>query len=234
MRTLTELNAKWIVDAGFSASNFEVFENELTQKLAVIDAELVDLEKREAIIRANPELSHEGKEKAIAKLFGEKSVFLEKFRDEVMGKLNQATADRWQAMFQAVDNGRFSTGHPAADEVRAGEIRAWFKTVDPAMKEQVYRDALRAGDLETCQALENAPRIFGLLSDSLIQEGRTQRAAKIDPDTTVMHHDLTTFRQVMQHNFARMEKRLEPYKQTAIRAMPERFDDTYRQAKGIA
>ena len=223
----------WITDAAFSVSNAEIFEADLEAKVSALQKEMTDLDARADRIRNDRDLSREGMEKRLAELYSEKAAFLSQFEQETLAKLHEAEQGQRNAMWSALDSHRFTTGDKSADEIRAVELRRWFMEVDPAHRENVYLEAVRSGDRELAQAIENAPRAFNLLPQSLVLEGQRQRAAKLRPDEAHMQADLSQLRQVMGHNFARAKKVLEPFKQVAIRAMPEIHDPMFRMAKGL-
>lgn len=232
MKDLSALNETWIDTAPFSVANAELFESELEKVVSNLDNELKDLEQRVANVRADTNLSKSGQDKKIAEIYGEKASYIQTMEENIRTKTLQAINKEEHVLAKALSENTFSTGHPAADEVRAREIRSWFNLQDPALRENIYLEAVSQGDTELTTAIERAPACFKLLPQSLITEGKRRRAAMVKPESATMHNDLKLLGEVSGHNFTRAKKALEPYRNIAMAADPEKFDPVIRMGQG--
>jgi hypothetical protein len=69
----------------------------------------------------------------------------------------------------------------AADSVRQWELRSLMRELDQLRRDFLYKEALRAGDIELLDAIEGAPRAFPIVSAALIEESQGARLRAAAP-----------------------------------------------------
>jgi hypothetical protein len=222
-----------VSSAQFAMSdNVELFEDLLDKQTARLSDHYESMMESEQRIRQDKNLSDLGRKKQLADLYGRHLEFMRSIADDSEVRSLNARKEIAANRLREALRPEVEKMDSARAEIRAQEIRRWFETVDPVMREQTYLDAVSRGDVEICRAIEDAPSFYGFLSESLIHEGQRRRQAKLNPDDSAFVSDVRTLDNAVRANIARTEKELEPLRKVAFEVYPEVYDPLYQAARG--
>lgn len=222
----------FVAEGAFSLDNAEYFEARLEQQADLLSRHVENVLKRAEGIRADVDLSEEGKRKRLSDLYGQHADFLEALQEDQEGiNLAKRKDEARQALALTLDPERQAMDSARA-ELRAQEIRQHFKSLDPVFREDFYWQAIKRGDVETARALEDAPAFYDFLAPAVISEGQRYRQAAADPENAGFVQDVKTLESIQGYNLARAETALEDLKKVAQTVNPERFDPLVMQARG--
>lgn len=216
----------FIKEGRFSVLNGDAMENELSALAAKLEHEFADMALRMDAIEQDAALSAIGREQAIAALYSEKQASLDAFKQKVESNLIDRAANMAHALAGAVKL-------PELDTARMRWVAEHFAaTADPVGRAAALQEAIAGGDYELVAAVLGAPTCLRLVADSVRLDVEQRLAAKFAPEHALTALDVKEMREMMQHNFTRAEKVLEPLRVVAMRVHPEKYDPTYRAAKG--
>jgi hypothetical protein len=96
----------------------------------------------------------------------------------------------------------------AANSVRQWELRSLMRGLDQLRRDFLYKEALRAGDVELLDAIESAPRAFPLVDAKLIEESQGARLKAVAPDTWKDIEDLSAIARSLEGTLSTAEQEL--------------------------
>ena len=204
-----------VEDAQFSIQNQDTFEVMLGKYNAELSETLTRYDADVASIKADRSLSQIGQIEAIQARAARAADFVSEM-DTKASQIDGEAAKHMEAMTEALASDTWESPLGNVDTaIRAAELRAELRSMDPLVREQAYRTAVAEGDLELVAVIENAPKLLRLVPADLIHEQRRIRASRLAPDHACMADDLGRLRRFLAGNCglakAHLRKNLSPH-----------------------
>lgn len=192
----------------FSVANAEIFDGKSAAAAAELAEVLEAFDADAAKIAVDKNLSPEGKRAALAERAGRVRALVDERRVKLADLEKHESAERAR-MLASLKNEGFTTGNTLDDAIRAAELRAHVRGLDPLLREAAYAKAVADGDAELVQVIENAPAALALVAPDFVAEQRAKRAARLAPEPAALAEDLRSLGVLLKMQLAVAEKHVE-------------------------
>lgn len=192
----------------FSVANAEIFDGKAAAAAGELAEVLSSFDAAAAKIAVDKNLSPEGRRAALAERAGRVRALMDERRVKLADLERHESAERARMLASLKSEG-FTTGNQLDDAVRAAELRAHVRGLDPLLREAAYARAVASGDAELVQVIENAPAALALVAPDFVAEQRAKRAARLAPEPAALAEDLRTLAVTMRTQLTMAEKHIE-------------------------
>lgn len=162
---MTAANGFLVTDPALSVDELVGLRAEVSHRLEFLIAEA---DRTKELVRKNREFTDEGVKARI----GDINVLIDRDLQKIETQANklEAAAASQVEHFAGIAFMRDKDADKALEMQLEGEVRAWFRTLDPVLRKAELQTAAMTGDVLTCRAVCQAPRSFNLATEKEIAE----------------------------------------------------------------